>query len=222
MTTDTIYAGYPVFRGVPELTQDLDRETATKEAQAVLDDHAGRVEVRGAYSTVGFSPSADMMFFWVARDAGALQNLLVDWRHTALGRTLRQREMFLGLVRPAEFSPDHLPAFVQGKEPKKYLNVYPFVRTPEWYLLDPAERGKLLRAHGEGGREFPDVWANTTSAFGLGDYEWILCFEADSPDRIVELLRRLRATEARRYTKLEIPFFTGIRKDLAGVVDDLP
>jgi hydrogen peroxide-dependent heme synthase len=222
VTEETIFASYPVFRAVPELAQNLDRETAAKEAQALLDDYADRVETRGAYSTVGFSPTADMMFFWVARNAEFLQNLLVDFRHTQLGRVLRQREMFLGLVRPAEFSHDHLPAFVQGKEPKKYLNVYPFVRTPEWYLLDSAERGKLLSEHGKGGREFPDVWANTTSAFGLGDYEWILCFEADSPDRIVELLRRLRATEARRYTKLEIPFFTGIRKDLAGVVNDLP
>jgi hydrogen peroxide-dependent heme synthase len=218
---ETIFASYPVFRAVPELSQNLDRQTAAKEVQALFDESA-EVEVRGAYSTVGFSPTADLMFFWVARDAEVLQQLLADFRHTQLGRVLRQREMFLGLVRPAEFSPDHLPAFVQGKEPKRYLNVYPFVRTPDWYLLDPAERGKLLQEHGKAGREFPDVWANTTSAFGLGDYEWILCFEADNPGRIVELLRHLRGTEARRYTKLETPFFTGIRKDLAGVINDLP
>jgi chlorite dismutase len=125
------------------------------------------------------------------------------------------------LVRPAEFAADHLPAFVKGEEPKKYFTVYPFVRTPEWYLLEPDVRGKLLREHGEAGREFPDVLANTTSAFGLGDYEWILAFEADSPDRLVELIRRLRATDARRYTKLETPFYTGIRKNLLGVVADL-
>lgn len=222
MTEETIYASYPVFRADPELTQHLDRETAAKEAQSLLDDYRDRVEVRGVYSTAGFSPTADLMLFLVGRDPEVLQNLLVDFRHTQLGRTLLPREMFLGLVRPAEFAADHLPAFVQGKEPKKYMTVYPYVRTTDWYLLDPPERGKLLRTHGEAGREFPDVWANTTSAFGLGDYEWILCFEADSPVRIVELLRRLRATEARRYTKLEIPFFTGIRKDLAAVVDDLP
>ena len=222
MTEETIYASYPVFRADPELTQHLDRDTAAKEAQGLLDDYRDRVEMRGVYSTAGFSPTADLMFFWVGRDPDVLQNLLVDFRHTQLGRTLLPREMFLGLVRPAEFAADHLPAFAQGKEPKKYMTVYPYVRTTDWYLLDPSERGKFLRDHGEAGREFPDVWANTTSAFGLGDYEWILCFEADTPARIVELLRRLRATEARRYTKLEIPFFTGIRKELAAVVNDLP
>ena len=79
----------------------------------------------------------------------------------------------------------------------------------------------MLREHGEAGREFPDVLANTTSAFGLGDYEWILAFEADGPERIVELLRRLRSVEARRYTRVETPFVTGIRKDLADAVADL-
>jgi hydrogen peroxide-dependent heme synthase len=80
----------------------------------------------------------------------------------------------------------------------------------------------MLRDHGLAGREFPDVLANTTSAFGIGDYEWILAFEADPLDRIVDLIRRLRATEARRYTKLEVPFFTGIRKPVDEIVAGLP
>jgi chlorite dismutase len=73
---------------------------------------------------------------------------------------------------------------VKGDPPKKYLNVYPFVRTPEWYLLPPEERAELLREHGVAGREFPDVLANTTSAFGINDWEWILAFEADELDRL--------------------------------------
>jgi hydrogen peroxide-dependent heme synthase len=146
---------------------------------------------------------------------------LVELRRTELGRMLEPVDTFLGVVEPAEFAKDHQPAFVKGAEPKKYMTVYPFVRTPEWYLLEPKERGSLLREHGEAGREFPDVLANTTSAFGLGDFEWILCFEADGPERIVELIRRLRATEARRYTKVEIPFYTGIRKELSAVIEDI-
>ena len=79
----------------------------------------------------------------------------------------------------------------------------------------------MLREHGEIGREFPDVLANTTSAFGLGDWEWILAFEADDLPRIVDCIRRLRAAEARRYTKEEIPFVTGIRKEFVDAVRDL-
>jgi hydrogen peroxide-dependent heme synthase len=221
VTEDLVFASYPVFTARPGALGE-DRDVAVKEARALLEEHADRVEVRGVYSLAGFRGDADLMFWWVARSADHLQDLTVGFRKTELGRALDVRENFLGLVRPAEFTKDHQPAFVQGKEPKRYISVYPFVRTPDWYLLPSEERGGYLRDHGMAGREFPDVLANTTSAFGLGDYEWILCFEADSPDRIVDLIRRLRATEARRYTKLEIPFFAGIRKDLAEVVADLP
>ena len=219
--SELIFASYPVFR-LRHAEFGEDREIAVKEANALFDDYSERVEVRGSYSNAGFNADADLMFWWVADSADDVQDLMVSFRKTALGRALEMRESFLGLVRPAEFSKDHLPAFVQKKAPKKFLCVYPFVRTPEWYLLDPQERGGLLREHGMAGREFPDVLANTTSAFGLGDYEWILAFEAETPDRIVDLIRRLRATEARRYTKVEIPFFTGIRKPIEDVVADLP
>jgi hydrogen peroxide-dependent heme synthase len=221
VTEELIFASYPVFTARPGALED-DRTVAVKEVAALLEEHADRVQVRGIYSLAGFRGDADLMLWFVANSADAIQDLLVQFRKTQLGRSLDVRENFLGIVRPAEFAKDHQPAFVQGKEPKKYISVYPFVRTPDWYLLPPEERGRYLRDHGEAGREYPDVLANTTSAFGLGDYEWILCFEADSPERIVELIRRLRGTEARRYTKVEIPFFAGIRKDLEDAVADLP
>jgi peroxiredoxin len=222
MAEDLVYASYQVFRALPDQTAALDRDVATKGAHAVLDEHGARVHMRGAYSTAGFTAAADMMLWWIARSAEDVQRLLVEFRHTRLGRALDLVASYLGVVRPAEFTRDHHPAFAAGRDPKKYLCVYPFVRTPEWYLLEPAERGRLLKEHGEAARQYPDVQANTTSAFGLNDYEWILAFEADGPDRIVDLIRHLRATEARRYTKVEIPFFNGIRKDLAQVIEDLP
>jgi chlorite dismutase len=129
--------------------------------------------------------------------------------------------MFMGVVKPAEFTADHQPAFVKGAPPKTFLCVYPFVRTPEWYLLPREERGALLAEHGIVGREFPDVLANTTSAFGLGDWEWILAFEADRADMLVDCIRRLRDAKARLYTKEEIPFITGIRKSVADALADL-
>jgi chlorite dismutase len=222
VSDETIFAGYPVFRADPDRLASVDRAVAAKETAVLLDDFAGRVETRGIYSTAGFTARADLMFWWIAQSADDLQDILTTFRHSQLGRALDHTEAFLGLVRPAEFAADHLPSFAAGKAPLKYLCVYPFVRTPEWYLLEPPERAKLLREHGEAARTFSDVQANTTMSFGLGDWEWILAFEAASPDRIVELIRHLRATEARRYTKVEIPFVTGIRKNLEAVIADLP
>jgi len=180
-----------------------------------------RVTVRGFYSTVGFRPDADFMMWWVSHTPGDLQQLLVEFRRTQLGGLLEQTWSFMGVHRPPEIAKDHIPAFMKGEAPKTYLNVYPFVRTPEWYLLPGDERGQLLREHGGAGREFPGVLANTTSGFGLGDWEWILAFEADDLTEIVDCIRKLRDTQARLYTKEEIPFVTGIRKDLSAVVEDL-
>ena len=219
MSTELTFASYAIFRSLPGDERDPSRLTA--EVEDLFTKARDNVSLRGVYSTAAFTAKADIMFWLTSSSVDRIHDLLVELRRTALGRGLEAVDTFLGVVQAAEFAKDHQPAFVKGAEPKKYMTVYPFVRTPEWYLLDPKERGRLLREHGEAGREFPDVLANTTSAFGLGDYEWILCFEADGPQRLVELIRRLRATEARRFTKVEIPFYTGIRKELSAAIQDL-
>ena len=87
--------------------------------------------------------------------------------------------------------------------------VYPFVRSYEWYLLEDEERRRLLAEHGQMARDYPDVRANTVASFALGDYEWILAFEADELHRIVDLMRHLRGSETRRHVREEVPFYTG-------------
>ena len=217
------FAFYPVFSGGPDLAERPggDLEQLAHEAEIVLKEWSDRVTVRGVYSTVGFRPDSELMMWWVAHAPEDVQDLLVAFRRTALGRRLDLTWSFLGLVRPAEFAPDHVPAFARGEPPRRYLSVYPFVRTAEWYLLPGEERGAMLREHGEIGREFPEVLANTTSAFGLSDWEWILAFEADDLARLVECIRRLRESRSRLYVKQETPFVTGIRRDLPHAVRSL-
>ena len=101
------------------------------------------------------------------------------------------------------------------------MSVYPFVRSYDWYLLDPAERRALIAEHGMMARESPDVRANTVPCFALNDYEWILVFEADELHRLLDLMRHLRGSEARRHTRLEVPFYAGRRKSAHDLVADL-
>jgi peroxiredoxin len=217
------FAYYPVFTGSPGLREEgsgrLDQ--IAHESEILFKEWADRVSVRGTYSTVGFRADAELMMWWVGHSPDDLQDLLIAFRRTALGKELDLTWAFMGVVRPAEFSTDHLPAFARGEAPRTYVCVYPYVRTTEWYLLPAEERAALLREHGEMGREFPDVLANTTSAFGLSDWEWILAFEADDLSRIVDCIRRLRDAKARAYTKEEVPFVTGIRKEFGDAVRDL-
>jgi chlorite dismutase len=218
--TETVYALYPCFRAARAFG-DLDLDDAAQEVENLFKEWNGSVSVRGTYSTKGFRSDTDLMLWLVGAIPDAVQDALVAFGRTEAGRRLETSWTFMGVVKPAEFTADHAPAFVKGEQPKRYACVYPFVRSPEWYLLPRDERAALLREHGEVGREFPDVLANTTSAFGLNDWEWILAFEADELDRIVDCIRRLREAEARRFTKEEIPFVTGIRKDVRSVFADL-
>ena len=218
--SETVYALYPVFKATRAF-RDLDPDLAAEEVEGLFASWGDRVSVRGVYSTVGFRADSDLMLWLVGPTPDDVQDALVGFRRTRAGRELELVWSFMGVVKPAEFSADHAPAFVRGEPPKRYLNVYPFVRTPEWYLLPSDERAELLREHGVVGREYPDVLANTTSAFGINDWEWILAFEADELDRIVDCIRRLRETGARRFTKVEIPFVTGIRKGVREAFADL-
>ena len=109
----------------------------------------------------------------------------------------------VALHRPAEFNKSHIPAFMAGEDPGDYVCVYPFVRSLDWYLLPDDERRKMLAEHGMAARDYPDVRANTVPAFALGDYEWILAFEAPELHRIVDLMWNCAtpmpaATSARR------------------------
>jgi chlorite dismutase len=221
--TDTIFALYPVFLASEDFREmDADGVVgAAQEVENLFKAWAGRVEVRGTYSTVGFRADADVMLWVTGASADDVQRFLVEFRRTEAGHLLDLTWTFMGTVKPAEFTPDHSPAFVRGEAPRKYLCVYPFVRSPEWYLLPREERAELLSEHGVIGREFPEVLANTTSAFGLGDWEWILAFETDELPSLVDCIRRLRDAKARLYTKKEIPFITGIRKPVAEALADL-
>jgi peroxiredoxin len=218
--SETVYAFYPVFKATKSF-RTLDVDDAAQEVENLFKEWADGVLVRGVYSTVGFRADADLMLWLVGPSPESVQDAMVAFGRTQAGRALDLVWSFMGVVKPAEFTADHAPAFVKGEPPKRFLNVYPFVRTPEWYLLPPEERAALLRQHGEIGREFPDVLANTTSAFGINDWEWILAFEADQLERITDCLRRLREAEARRYTKVETPFVTGIRKEVRAAFADL-
>jgi hydrogen peroxide-dependent heme synthase len=223
--SDTVYALYAVFMGSDDLRDELadpdDRRDAVQEIENLYKSWEGTLTVRGTYSTVGFRPDADLMIWLFGPTPQDVQRALVEFRRTTIGRLTDLTWTFMGVVKPAEFTADHAPAFVKGTPPETFLCVYPFVRTPEWYLLPRDERGELLREHGIAGREFPEVLANTTSNFGLGDWEWILAFEAEKAESLVDVIRRLRETKARLYTKVEIPFITGIRKSVAEAIDDL-
>ena len=221
---DTIrYTMWSVFRVEPGRLGD-DRTAAAQQAGEFVAALEGKgVVVRGVYDLSGLRADADYMIWWHAEEIESVQAAYADLRReTALGRASVPVWSQVALHRPAEFNKSHIPAFLAGEEAKRYICVYPFVRSYDWYLLPDEERRGMLAEHGKKAREHPDVRANTVASFGLGDYEWILAFEADELHRIVDLMRIMRETEARRHVREEIPFYTGPRLDIADLVAVLP
>jgi peroxiredoxin len=159
------------------------------------------VVVRGTYDTAGLRADADLMIWAHAPSAEALQELYSSFRKTLLGQCCEPAWAGMALHRPAEFNKSHIPAYLAGEAARDWACVYPFVRSYEWYLLPDAERRALLAEHGKMSRDYPDVRANTVPSFALGDYEWLLCFEADELHRIVDLMRHLRGSETRRHVR---------------------
>jgi peroxiredoxin len=170
------------------------------------------------YDVQGLRADADFMIWWHATTSDALQDAYAAFRRTEFGRRCEPVWSQMALHRPAEFNKSHVPAFLADEQPRAYVCVYPFVRSLEWYVLPDEERRAMLSEHGKMARGFADVRANTVAAFALGDYEWLLAFEADELHRIVDLMRHLRASQARLHVREEIPFYTGRRRPVAEIV----
>ena len=125
---------------------DEERPAAADEVQALFDELAGKdVVVRGTYDVSGLRADADLMIWWHASTAEALQEAYGRLRRTALGRRLDPVWSQMALHRPAEFNKSHIPAFLAEEEPRRYVSVYPFVRSYEWYLLPEDERRVVER-----------------------------------------------------------------------------
>jgi chlorite dismutase len=215
------YTLWSVFR--VEHPLPAERQRLTAEVGDLFEQLAAKdVVIRGVYDVAGLRADADFMVWWHSGSSDDLQEAYARLRRTELGRACVPVWSNMALHRPAEFNKSHLPAFLAEERARPYVCVYPFVRSYDWYLLPDQERRRLLAEHGMLAREYPDVRANTVASFALGDYEWILAFEADELHRIVDLMRHLRGSETRRHVRAEVPFFTGRRKPLSDLLSALP
>lgn len=206
------FTTYTVFARKNDAPPKSDAEVATDNAEfntliEKLDDQG--VTLRGLYDVSGMRAEADIMVWMWSKSPEALQEAIRQVRRQGLFSGTKMVFTAMGADRMAEFNPEHVPAFTEGRKPRKWLCFYPFVRSYDWYTLDPKERARMLRDHGQLGQEFPEVWANTVSAFGLNDWEWLLGLESPRLDLLVDMMRSLRNNETRHYVREEVPFYTG-------------
>ncbi len=223
MSTGSTFTAFWLFKASNEWrAQPAEmRRQGREEFINLLEQPGEGLTIRGLYSTVGFRADVDLIIWAVGDDADHIQQLAVRLRHSALGSMLDMKHAYIGMAAMSQYDPTHGPAFLKGKAPAKYLSVYPFTKTPEWYLLTYEQRREMMAIHGDLGDEFPSILTNTVSSFGIQDQEFIVALEDDDPTILVKMVQRLRLAEVRKYTQVDTPIFLGRLKDPSAALSDL-
>ena len=184
---------------------DAERARHKREFLAACEDFATERLLR-AFSLVGTRGDADMMLLSQATNLERIHEFHVVLAQSGLMKWCETPYSYLAMTKPSEYS-DESRLQVRPAH-AKYLFVYPFVKTREWYRLPPDERWRIMQEHIAVGREFPQIDLNTSYSFGLDDQEFVVAFETDDPGSFLDLEQRLRTTESSSYTKRDTPTFT--------------
>ena len=190
---------------------DAERARHKREFLAACEDFASERLLR-AFSLVGTRGDADMMLLSQATNLERIHEFHVVLAQSGLMKWSETPYSYLAMTKPSEYS-DESRLEVRPAH-SKYLFVYPFVKTREWYGLDPKERWRIMQEHIAVGREFPQIDLNTSYSFGLDDQEFVVAFETDDPGSFLDLVQRLRTTVASAYTLRDTPSFTCIAASL--------
>ena len=200
-----------------------DRETAKKSFVEAVEAFS-KDGILLAYSTLGFKAGVDLMLWRISYDLDSFQRMDSRVVKSALGPYLSQPASYLAMTKRSIYIDKHQHEGQDGNRmaivPRrgKYIFVYPFVKTREWYLLSKEERQRIMDEHIRVGNLYPSVKLNTTYSFGLDDQDFVVAFEGDQPQDFLDLVMALRETEGSKYTVRDTPIYTcklmGLRETL--------
>ncbi len=212
----------PAFRRLPE----ADKAAARAEFEVLFAQPRPGLMCL-TYSTVGLRPDADLLLWRIAAGPDDFQAQTALINKSALGAYLTTPHSFVAMTKRSMYI-DKLDPFhtaesrthiIPGK--RKFLFIYPFVKTRDWYLLPLEERQAIMDTHIKYGNEFPSVKLNTTYSFGLDDQEFVVAFETEKPEDFLDLVMKLRETQSSKYTLRDTPIFTCVQMPMAAVLDQL-
>lgn len=221
---------YTFFRAAPEwrrLPPDF-RAAGKREFAAAIDDATANGEVVvHSYTLVGLRGDVDFMLWQISERLEALVTLATRLFTTGLGGYLSTPHSLLAMTRRSMYVQGHEHPGQEGRRlarvpsAAKYLFVYPFVKTREWYALPLEQRQAMMTQHFAIGHKYPGVRINTGYSFGIDDQEFVVAFDTDDPGSFLDLVVELRESEASRYTLRDTPAFTCVQLPLGDVLDSL-
>ena len=219
----TFYKLDPAFRRLPK----AEREQGMKEFIDVLEEYDNSSDmILLCYSMVGLRGDVDIMIWRICHSLEEFQKMTTRLLQTGLGAYLNTPYSYLSMTKRSMYmdfiNPEHeedRTHIIPGKA--KYLFIYPFVKTREWYLLTQFTRQGIMDEHIYIGNKYPTVKLNTTYSFGIDDYEFVVAFESDCPDDFLDLVQELRETEGSRYVKEDTPIFTCVAMSIEDTIKSL-
>ncbi|MYC33018.1 MAG: chlorite dismutase family protein [Chloroflexi bacterium] len=219
----TFYKVQPEWRRLP----DSERATAKDEFAAVAAEHADRVALN-TYTLVGARGDADFMLWGVCPELEPINEMAAQLNQTRLGGYLETPHSYLAMTRRSPYIDNHQHEGQEGTGDaaslrmmgRRYLFMYPFWKTHDWYQLPKEDRQELMNDHFVIGHKYPQVKISTAYSFGLDDPEFVLGFETDEPGTFLDLVMELRESKARPYTLKDTPIFSCINRPLRDCLDD--
>lgn len=198
---------------------DLAKEESAKEVQNVLSNSAVKVRT---YSTLGLRDDAEFLFWFGSESLDDIQKLISKLYLTVFGKYIMPTHVYLSSTRPSIYSKSgRVSSFVAGNEPKKFVIVYPFIKTRDWYLLPPQQRQRMMDEHMSVGKKYPEIILNTTYSFGIHDEDFMLAFETDDLQAFQNLIMELRETKVSAYVKVDTPMIVCVKKDIIPLIASL-
>ncbi|MCS1351755.1 chlorite dismutase family protein [Mechercharimyces sp. CAU 1602] len=214
----------PAFRRLSEEEQQRGKEEF---AAVVKEYHARNDMMVLSYSTIGIRADVDLVLWRIAKDVESFQEMTHRLLHTGLGKymelsysylSISKRSIYVDKLDPSHQNPRTY--IIPGQS--KYLFVYPFIKTRDWYQLSFPARQGMMDEHIQVGGKYPSVKLNTTYSFGIDDQEFVVAFETDEIKDFLHLVQELRETEASRYTLVDTPMFTCVsHKDIIDALHTL-
>jgi len=221
------FVTFTFYRARPEWRM-LDAQAkleAKRELVEVFESYR-RTLLMHCYSIVGLRSNVDFMIWRIGYSLDPFQEMSARLNATGVGRYLDVSQSFLSMTKRSMYidkdNPEHVEDrlhIVPGQS--KYLFVYPFVKTREWYGLPVEQRQEMMDEHIRVGSKYRSVKLHTTYSFGLDDQEFVVAFETDQPSDFLDLVQELRESKASRYTLRDTPMYTCRQLQLAECLDEL-
>ncbi len=198
---------------------DLAKAESAKEVDNVIRNSG--IKFR-SYSTLGLRDDADFLFWFAAKSVEEIQDVISKIYLTVFGKYIMPSQVYLSCTRHSIYAKkEKTISFVSGNEPKKYVVVYPFIKTREWYLLPREQRQKMMDEHINVSQKYPGVILNTTYSFGIDDQDFMLAFETDVLQDFQNLIMDLRETKVSAYIQQDTPMIVCVKKDIIPLITSL-